>query len=174
VLIRGGGPDDVDAVLALLDGATAWLVAQGRTGQWGTEPHSTNPRRVAQIIEFAESGGLHLAASPAGAVIGALAVGDALPYVPPAAEAELYVRLLVTDRAHAGEGVGAGLLDHARDLARERGVTLLRVDCYAGGDGALVRYYERQGFVAIERFTVGDWPGQILESRVIDASPTSL
>jgi GNAT superfamily N-acetyltransferase len=95
-----------------------------------------------------------------------LAVGDAMPYVPPPAEPELYVRLLVTDRAHAGLGVGSELLEHARGIARARGLSLLRVDCYGGGDRALVRYYERQGFTATEPFTVGDWPGQILEQRL--------
>lgn len=45
--IRPGGEDDVPAVLALLDGAVAWLVARGRPGQWGVDPLSANPRRVA-------------------------------------------------------------------------------------------------------------------------------
>ena len=39
-------------MLRLLDGATEWLVARGRTDQWGTEPHSTNPRRIEQINGF--------------------------------------------------------------------------------------------------------------------------
>ncbi|HET6988261.1 MAG TPA: GNAT family N-acetyltransferase, partial [Kribbella sp.] len=69
--IRRAGRDDVPAVLALLDGATEWLVARGRPDQWGTEPHSTSPRRVAQITEFAESGGLWVAEQD-GRVVGAL------------------------------------------------------------------------------------------------------
>jgi hypothetical protein len=36
-------------------------------------------------------------------------------------------------------------------------VTRLRVDCWAGGEGALVRYYEAAGFTATTRFTVGTW-----------------
>ena len=51
--IRRAGRDDVPVVLGLLDGATEWLVARGRTDQWGTEPHSTSPRRIAQITSFA-------------------------------------------------------------------------------------------------------------------------
>lgn len=159
----------MDAVLALLDGASAWLVARGRTRQWGIEPHSTNPRRVAQVTVWAGAGELHLAVLD-GAVVGALAVGEAVPYVPPPTEPELYVNLLVTDRARAGLGIGGALLDHARRLAQDRGVELLRVDCYGGGDRALVRYYESQGFTATEDFTVplpsGPWPGQILQQRL--------
>lgn len=163
--IRLGDSDDVPAVLGLLDGAVAWLVSDGRTGQWGTEPHSADPRRHAQLTGFADDGGLWLARRE-GEVVGALAVGDALPYVPRATEPELYVRLLVTDRASKGRGIGAALLDHARRLARDEGVGLLRVDCYAGGDGALVRYYERQGFTRDQPFDVNGWPGQLLIERL--------
>lgn len=42
--VRPGGRADVDAVLGLLDRATEWLVALGRTDQWGTGLHSSNPR----------------------------------------------------------------------------------------------------------------------------------
>jgi len=167
--IRPGDRHDVPTVLALLDRAIEWLVANGRTNQWGTEPHSTNPHRVEQIRGFAETGGLWLAEQD-GRPVGVLSVGPALPYVPAVDEPELYVRLLVTDRTVASQGVGATLLDHARSLAREQGVSLLRVDCFAGGDGALVRYYERQGFIRTDPFTVdkGDtqWPGQVLSQRL--------
>lgn len=167
--VRPGDRDDVGAVLGLLDGATEWLVANGRTGQWGTEPHSTNPRRVEQITGFADDGGLWVAEDQ-GRVVGALAVGEAMSYVAPATEPELYIRLLVTDRAARGSGIGRDLLEHARDLARELGVHLLRVDCFGGGDGALIRYYEKQGFARAEAFAVpvngSEWPGQVLTQRL--------
>ncbi|WP_329006158.1 GNAT family N-acetyltransferase [Kribbella sp. NBC_00709] len=172
MMIRRAGRDDVPAVLALLDGATEWLVARGQTEQWGTAPHSTSPRRVAQITGFADEDGLWVAQAEAdGRVVGALAVGAAMEYLPPATEPELYVRLLVTERASAGQNVGGVLLDHARELARDAGAGLLRVDCFAGGDGALVRYYERQGFTrdvafAVPRVNEPDWPGQVLAQRL--------
>ncbi|TCB95958.1 GNAT family N-acetyltransferase [Micromonospora zingiberis] len=169
-LLRPGGPADAAVVLRLLDDATAWLVARGRTGQWGTEAASTDPRRIAQAEAWATGGGLWLA-QVAGRPVGALVVGTATEYVPAATEPELYVNLLVTDRAYAGLGVGGQLLAHAAQLARERRVGLLRVDCYAGDDGALVRWYERQGFTATDRFTVDrpgrpPWPGQVLIRRL--------
>ncbi|WP_422733705.1 GNAT family N-acetyltransferase [Micromonospora sp. WMMD558] len=168
--LRPGGPADVNAVLRLLDDATAWLVARGGTGQWGSEPASTDPRRTAQADAWANGDGLWLA-QLGQRPVGALVVGSATDYVPPATEPELYVNLLVTDRAHAGHGIGGRLLAHAADLARERGVDLLRVDCYAGSDGALVRWYERQGFTRTEPFTVKrpgrePWPGQVLARRL--------
>jgi len=189
VKVRRGVRVDVPAVLGLLDGATEWLVAQGRTDQWGTEPHSTNPRRIEQINGFVDDAGLWIAeleapgtdapgidASGIGAratgvrAVGALAVGEAMPYVPAATEPELYVRLLVTDRQLVGHGIGTVLLDHARSLARAAGVDLLRVDCFGGGDGALIRYYEKQGFTRAEQFAVqvndSEWLGQILTQRL--------
>ncbi|MFI6266441.1 GNAT family N-acetyltransferase [Micromonospora sp. NPDC051006] len=168
--IRPGDPTDAPAVLRLLDDATAWLVAQGRTGQWGTEPASADPRRIAQADTWAGSGGLWLAVLGERPV-GALVVGAATEYVPAATEPELYVNLLVTDRAYTGQAIGGRLLAHAAELARDRGVGLLRVDCYAGGDGALVRWYERQGFTRTDPFTVRrpgrePWPGQVLARRL--------
>ncbi|MFI5695594.1 GNAT family N-acetyltransferase [Kribbella sp. NPDC051586] len=169
MMIRRAGRDEVPAVLALLDGATEWLVARGQTEQWGTAPHSTSPRRVAQITGFADDG-LWVGETD-GRLVGALAVGAAMEYVPPATEPELYIRLLVTERASAGQNVGGVLLDHARELARDAGVSVMRVDCFAGGDGALVRYYESQGFTrdvafAVPRVNEPDWLGQVLVQRL--------
>src|SRR3954454_9449348 len=109
ITIRPGTPQDIPVILALLDRATEWLVSQGRTGQWGTEPHSTDPRRLAQSKVWARDGGMHLAELD-GAPVGALIVGHAPDHTPAATEPELYVKLLVTDRAHAGLGIGGRLL----------------------------------------------------------------
>jgi GNAT superfamily N-acetyltransferase len=163
-VIRAGDEHDLPAVLALMDGAVAWLVAQGRPDQWGTDPG--RPAATTGLVLDSE---LYLAVS-GDAVVGALAVGVAPAYAPPPVEPELYVRLLVTDRARTGRGIGGRLLDHAAGLARAKGVQVLRVDCYAGPDRALVRYYESQGFTATEAFEVarpsGPWPGQVLERRL--------
>ncbi|MBV1856481.1 GNAT family N-acetyltransferase [Catellatospora tritici] len=170
LVIRPGGLDDVATALALMDRATAWLVSIGRADQWGSDPHSTNPRRVAQFEEFARGGGLWIAERD-GVAVGVLSVGDALPYVAPCDEPELYVQLVISDQSNPqARGVGADLLAHARELAQRQGVGLLRLDCFARGEAALVRYYERQGFTRGETFTVaqpfGQWPGQILTRRL--------
>ncbi len=46
-------------------------------------------------------------------------------------------------------------------------VKVVRLDCFAGNDGALIRYYESQGFTRDVSFSVSrenapDWPGQVL------------
>ncbi|QFG26361.1 GNAT family N-acetyltransferase [Actinomadura sp. WMMB 499] len=164
--IRRGGPESAPAMLAMLDGAVAWLVREGRAGQWGTEPWSLDPRRVERIDGIAREDGIW-AAEVDGRPAGFMAAGPAPPhYVEPVDEPELYITLLVTDRAFAGHGVGAALIGEARREAAARGAGLLRVDCYGGGDGRLVEYYRRNGFEPVAEFTVGDWPGRLLAQRV--------
>lgn len=164
--IRAGSVTDTDAVLAMLDEAVDWLARQGRTGQWGTEHWSADPKRVERVRALIGEGDLWLAeidSQPAGAML----LNEApMPYVEPASEPELYVRLLVTSRKHKGQGIGGTLVAFARDEAKQRGIDLLRVDCYGGGDQSLVRFYESAGFIRAFPFKVGEWPGIVLEQRI--------
>ncbi|CAG8099234.1 unnamed protein product [Penicillium salamii] len=192
IAIVRGTVDSVPAVLEILDSTVKWLASRGRSGQWGETPFSKNPARADQLREFATTGsGLWLAVSftddkpladqdglsnknpetingeASGVIVGAIALGDKMPYVTPVSEPELYVRLLVTDRKWAGKKIGERLLQHARVLANEAGVSLLRVDCYAGNDSKLVQYYESQGFERSERLNLKDnWPCQVLSQRL--------
>jgi GNAT superfamily N-acetyltransferase len=164
--LRRGGPEDAPTLLALFDEAVAWLTARGSASQWGTEPWSGIPERVA-LVERIAGEELWLAEID-GAVAGALAVSETpISYTPPVDERELYVHLLLVSRGHGGRNVGGRLLDHARGLARERGISLVRVDCWAGGDGELVRYYEGQGFTPSQRVRVRDTEAQVFEERVL-------
>ncbi|MEU1625155.1 GNAT family N-acetyltransferase [Streptomyces sp. NPDC020096] len=170
--IRTGGPGDVAATLTLLDKAIVWLTARGWPDQWGTEPRSTRPSSVAHIEEYARD---HLlrAAELDGGVVGVCVLAEAPPeYVAEIAERELYIRLLITDRDRSGSGIGAALVADACEEARRRGISLLRVDCYAGNGGGLVEQYRRLGFEPAEPFTVTSpttgepWPGQVLQRRL--------
>ncbi|MGI5202224.1 GNAT family N-acetyltransferase [Spirillospora sp. CA-108201] len=164
--IRKGGPDDAPVMTAMLDGAVAWLAANGRTGQWGGEPWSQDPRRVERIAGIARDDEIWVALI-GGRPAGVMAVAPGPPhYVDPVEEPELYITLLVTDRAFAGRGVGGALIAKARDEAGAMGVGLLRVDCYGGDDGRLVEYYRSNGFETDAAFTVGDWPGRVLSQRI--------
>lgn len=165
MMIREGKSGDIPAVLKMFDSAVAWLAARGRTGQWGDRPFSTDPARVKQVTAWAGSGGMRIA-EVGGEPAGCMVLGAAVSYVPHAPEPELYVQALVVDRRFHGHGVGSALLERARAETIARGVSLLRVDCYAGGDGRLVKYYESQGFTRTETFSVGEWPGQVLELRL--------
>ncbi|MGW6564390.1 GNAT family N-acetyltransferase [Streptomyces sp. NPDC054975] len=164
--IRKGGAEDVPAILALLDSAVVWLNGRGITAQWGTEPWSARPKAV-ELVERIVGEGTPWIAEIDGVPAGTLTLTP-YPgsYVTPADEPEAYVHLLATEARFHGRGVGAALLAHAVDETRRQGLSLLRVDCFAGSEGRLVAYYERQGFTRTESFMVGDWPGQVLELRV--------
>jgi ribosomal protein S18 acetylase RimI-like enzyme len=160
--IRRGTPADEGALLALFDEAVAWMVARGQPGQWGERPFSERPETRARVRdEFAQSDGLWIAQrgdEPLGAVI----VGVHPPHVEPIDRSELYIELLISSRRHAGNGIGARLVRHADALAVQRGVEVLRVDCWAGAP-TLVGWYEAQGFARSATFDVRGWKGQVFE-----------
>ncbi|TDV57430.1 GNAT family N-acetyltransferase [Actinophytocola oryzae] len=169
LVVRTGGPGDLGALLRLLDGAVRWLAADGHTGQWGTRPFSTDPGGVEQATGWATEDTLFLAYL-GGEVVGALAIGDPPPFVPPPTEPELYLTIQVVDRTHKGHNISGMMMECAKDLARSRGVGVLRGDCWAGADGAVLRHYESLGFDITDTFTVetpaGPWPGGVVTLRV--------
>src|SRR3954452_653950 len=159
--IRPGTPGDEAALLALFDEAVAWMVARGQPGQWGDRPFSARRETRQRVREFAESEGLWIAErgdDPLGAVI----VGVHPPHVEPIDRSELYIELLISSRRHAGNAIGARLVRLADDIAVERGVEVLRVDCWAGAP-TLVGFYEARGFQRSGTFDVRGWIGQVFE-----------
>ncbi|WP_447920768.1 N-acetyltransferase family protein [Achromobacter aegrifaciens] len=166
--IRRASVDDAPAVLRIFDDVIAWFVGMGNEGQWGSEPWSTLPHRIARVTASCALPGAWVAEEPEGAIRGALVLGDAMPYVPSATEPEVYVRLLVASREARVRGIGRRLLAFADDQARAAGVSRLRVDCYGGGNGALVHFYESCGYERLSTFDVNGWPGQLLGRNLGD------
>ncbi|MET7859371.1 GNAT family N-acetyltransferase [Streptomyces sp. NPDC005318] len=168
IRIRPGNLADAPAVLDMLDSAVAWMNDRGNAEQWGTTPYSKKPGGVARVEGYLTENAPHIAElgkTPVGALVMDSGPSTHMP-IAPAEEPERYVRLLVSDRRYAGRGIGAALLAHAVEETRRAGVELLRVDCWAGGGGELVAFYERNGFTPTERFLSGAWPGQVLALRV--------
>ena len=175
--IRLATLDDLPPVLALMDGIMDWLVAQGRTGQWGADHWSTTPTLVEAVERRIARGELRVAVSPSDAgtsstIAGVVSVSEqAAPYVAVAPEPELFINLLATARYFKGSGIGGALIEEARAEARRRRLPLLRVDCYAGDDGKLKSWYASQGFAEVEPFIVRrpgrpDWPGMLFAERI--------
>ena len=134
------------------------------------------PEAEAAIGDQARGSGMRIAEDQDGMVLGALVITE-IPaaYVPAAAERELYINLLIVSRRHSGQGIGAALIEHAKQEAAARGIGLIRVDCWAGQDGSLVRIYEKYGFSRVQEFTValpaGEWPGMLLAMRLARQRP---
>ncbi|KAL2127801.1 hypothetical protein VTI74DRAFT_10152 [Chaetomium olivicolor] len=84
----------------------------------------------------------------------------------------MFLEILVTDFSESTKayrkGAGAALVEYAREWAgRELGMGVMYVDCWAGNEGKLVRFYETQGFKSVDGFVVekpdGEkWPGMFL------------
>ena len=132
-------PEDAHAVRALFDQAAGWLTArhvrQWRPGSW---PEPAISSAIARGEVWVVRGDSSLAAT--------LSLLDADPEIwGPSAGRELYLHKLVTARERAGERLGARLLDWAREQARARGRSWLRLDCVSGNP-FLRRYYADAGF----------------------------
>jgi len=160
--IRRASVADAPAVLRLFDEVIAWFVEMGNTGQWGTQPWSAQPQRVERVMEACALPGAWVAEDSEGSIRAALVLGEAMPYVPPRTEPEIYVRLLVASRHPGARGLGRRMMAFADEQAQNAGVRRLRVDCYGGGSGDLVRFYESCGYERIATFDVDGWPGQLL------------
>lgn len=164
--IRPGTPEDLPLVVSLFDDAITWFQTFGNTGQWGAQPFSQQPRQVDRIRGWLSQPGAWIAELPGLPAAGVLVLGSRHDYIPAATEDEVYVRLLLGARGPEAKGVGRALLQFAEVEAANAGVTLLRVDCYSGGSGRLVNFYQSCGFERTQAFLVRDWPGQILQRRI--------
>jgi GNAT superfamily N-acetyltransferase len=166
--LRPGRIDDEQSLLELFDEAVLWLTERDLSGQWGSQSWSQQPDRRKRVAGLAASSGTTVAQFE-NKVVGVLEVNDVSPsYAPVTDEPGLYVDLLLTSRRFIGKGIGTALLDHARADCLARGLSLLRVDCWAGGHQQLVSYYESAGFTATELFDRRGWPGQLLVQRLAD------
>jgi GNAT superfamily N-acetyltransferase len=165
VVIRAGRVSDDVALLSIWDRAVSWLVARGQAMQWGTEPASAQPRCREFVRQWVNDPGLRIAQIDGTPVGASVIVASPPDHVPPASRPETYLLFLISDRDHARRGIGAELVRRAAADARATGSELLRVDCWSGAP-ALVAWYERQGFVRSDTFTVdvrGGWDGQVFE-----------
>lgn len=164
--IRRAVVGDLPALLGVFDAAVTWLASRGLEEQWGRAPFSAQPALVGEFRSWIRDGRTWVAAGRSG-LVGAVTGGRAPSYAPVESGPELYVQGLVAGRAPQSRGVGLALLRHAEQLARETACRQIRLDCWDGGGGQLVRYYERAGFIPGERVSVGGWRGRILAKEVV-------
>lgn len=164
--VRLGTFTDASTLVDLFDESVSWLVSRGLSAQWGLAPFSDDPQRVEACHRWAASGRMYVC-EVGGDVAGALVLGQAPEYVSPSREPEVYIIVLLAARRPFSQGAGSFLLKFAAHEAQMAGVERLRVDCFANSDrGGLVRYYEQEGYTRLEEFSVGEWPGQVLERRL--------
>ncbi|KAK4442829.1 hypothetical protein QBC34DRAFT_223737 [Podospora aff. communis PSN243] len=88
----------------------------------------------------------------------------------------MFLEVLVTSFSEEArpyrKGAGAALVKHAKAWAEELGMDVMFVDCWAGNEGKLVKFYEAQGFEKVDGFEVerpdgrDPWPGMFLRMDI--------
>ncbi|MCR6484519.1 GNAT family N-acetyltransferase [Amycolatopsis sp. OK19-0408] len=151
------------AVLEILDGASTWLGGKA-TDQW-----QTGRWRAEELRPDLAPGGLRVAETwPGPVAVGTVTLRDthAAELWRPADEpgSALYLHRLAVDRAFAGRGVGAWLLDLAVEEARRAGKRRLRLDAWST-NARLHDYYRGQGFRLVR--IVGSSPSGALFERTV-------
>lgn len=139
--IRPGRPDDALAILEAQRSAIRQTAASAYSAaiidEWA--PVVIVRERVDSFQRYIERGEelIVVAVEPAGAIIG---FGSIV-----AANSEL--RAVYVDAAYGGRGVGRALLARVEELARDAGLTELRMDASINA----VPFYEANGFTSLER-----------------------
>jgi GNAT superfamily N-acetyltransferase len=163
--VRRGDSNDTELLVDLFDDAVAWLVARGQPEQWGAEPFSQRPEGRKRARALAASGGLWVA-EIGEEPVGALVVGAAPEYAPVIVRSEMYIKLLLTRRSRAGQGLGTRLIEIAIREAQVAGREVLRVDCWAGAP-SLLGWYRERGFTSTQRYEQRGFTGQIFSMSVL-------
>ncbi|MBB6550818.1 GNAT family N-acetyltransferase [Nonomuraea rubra] len=146
--LRPATTRDVPALLALMDAILTWLVARGRTEQWGTVPFSRLPGFPELFTGWTSQGAI-TTAERGGTCVGLLALAPAPPpYIPPGLipGGAVFIHTIMSARGPAGHGVGHALLEEAARRAGAQGAPALALDHWAGS-AELDQIYDKHGFV---------------------------
>jgi len=150
IVVRTARPGDLPAVARLLDDAGTWMRSRGITDQW--------PRRfpLSDLARRVDRGELHIAYDD-DTPIGTFALDNKADpefwHDDPDGTRAGYLHRLTVARHHAGQGIGAKLIDHAADLAADSGRPWLRLDC-AKNNTRLHAYYTNLGFTHVRTVDV--------------------
>ncbi|GII84639.1 hypothetical protein Ssi03_26290 [Sphaerisporangium siamense] len=154
IQLRPATPDDVPALLSLMDSVHAWLITQGRSEQWGTVPFSRIPGFPGRVTDWTRQGVITLA-ERADRCVGMLAAAPGTPPRIPAGAVpggSLFIHTVMADRGPGGHGVGSALLEEAERLARAHDAPALALDHWADSP-ELGRIYEKYGYGKTVEYT---------------------
>ncbi|POR38936.1 Uncharacterized protein TPAR_00855 [Tolypocladium paradoxum] len=81
----------------------------------------------------------------------------------------LFVDVLITDHrvGQRRRGAGGALVERVKEHAREQGKKAVYIDCWTGGTGKLVPYYEKFGFKVIQAFEVKRKDGSVWPAKLM-------
>jgi GNAT superfamily N-acetyltransferase len=157
-------PDDLDTLVAFRDQAAAWLASRG-IDQW-QEPWPTEDLTVEGMLRNIQDDD-----KPAATITINRWAKPELWTEQERAEPALYAHKVTVDRAHAGQGLGAELLDWAGTKAADEGADWLCVDVWTTNEH-LQYYYLRQGFTYVRTVVLPHNPSGALFQRPAERVPT--
>jgi len=157
-------PDDLDILVAFRDQAAAWLASRG-IDQW-QEPWPTEDLTVEGMLRNIQDDD-----KPAATITINRWAKPELWTEQERAEPALYAYKVTVDRAHAGQGLGAELLDWAGTKAADEGADWLRVDVWTTNEH-LQHYYLREGFTYVRTVVLAHNPSGALFQRPAKHVPT--
>lgn len=153
---------EIPAIFELYVRRVQWMDEVG-IHQWNeTDYLSAYPE--AYYREELQNGNLFVLEDEAGTLCGAVVLlQDDERWEEEPEQRALYVHNLVTDRKQAG--AGKAILRETENLAQERGLQAVRLDC-AVENRALNAWYEAQGYLPAGFCTDGPYHGQRREKRI--------
>jgi GNAT superfamily N-acetyltransferase len=165
-------PDDLDTLVAFRDQAAAWLASRG-IDQW-QEPWPTEDLMVEGMLRNIQAGETFIVwddDTPTATITINRWAKPELWTPEEAAEPALYAHKVTVDRAHAGQGLGAELLDWAGTRAANEDAVWLRVDVWTTNE-RLQHYYLEQGFTYVRTVVLPHNPSGALFQRPAERVPT--
>lgn len=159
VTVEAARPDEISAVVALLDEAAAWLKDRG-IDQWPASFSGDATWRTDRIRSYIEHGLTYLARDRSGQPVGTFTLTPAAdPQFahgwPNGPENSGYLFRMAVSRRASGRDLGGKLLDWAaREVARW-GKKWLRIDVHRLNPD-LQEYYRQHGFTKVAEVTAPD------------------
>ena len=159
-LVEDSG-ESLDSFIVLLDRAGEWLWRKG-VKQWEPGSHRRSRDKIRHQVE----NGCLVAAYEQEALAGGCVLTEVIPSVwtdPP--DNAMYVCTLAVARFAAGKGLGGQILDYCAGIARNRGKSCIRLDCW-DGNAFLKTYYQNEGFEMLEAVQVGEFFCRLFEREL--------
>ncbi|GMK41287.1 N-acetyltransferase [Paenibacillus sp. CCS19] len=156
--IRHATSDEAADVLELWLMSARWLNAKG-IYQWRPEHF-----RLEHVVEFMNDGADVYVAEYQGAIVGTyvLTWSDPLIWNELDHNGAGYIHRFAVNRDYKGLGIGEQLIQSAIGEIRQRGKTVVRLDCMAENP-RLNQYYRDLGFGFVRRLEFDNWAANLYE-----------
>lgn len=147
-MIKQATESDIPIIEEILLDAVQWLDSINRS-LWSESEVKWD--KLSKRYDISEFRILYVGNDPAGCVV--IADNDPIFWKGIPKGESLYIHKLAVKRKFAGQGYSKILINCAKNIARERGIKTVRLDCEQY-QPRLRAVYEREGFVCVKEETI--------------------